>query len=287
MLILGSLAALAADPSCPSGTEPVFRCVDSTRWALLCAGPDLEAPETLQYVEGRTGHPADHVFPQKPSFAPFGFAGSEGQSYAVRFTDAGLGYRLWAEVFLNGLVKGGVTTERDGKLVSEMSCMVELEQEGFFSRLKPDPLAAKPAPPPPPVPTACAPDQRDLLTCRIDTKTLSICATGAADSPPTGLQYRFGPAWKPEMITPATPGLAGLVFTQQQHAHGSTRTLGFPTADTVYRVWSFEPYGGCCGEVPAAGIEVVRQGTVLANLSCTSGLRGGFDGETLPWVEQR
>lgn len=282
MLVLSSLIAFAADPACPTGTVSVFRCVDASRYALLCAGPDLEDPQTLQFVGGRVGQAPDRVFPAaKPSLAPFGFAGTEGQDYAVRFTDGAESVRLWAEVSLIGSASGGVTTERDGKTVSEMACGVALEQEGFFGHLRVDPLAAKPAPPLPPVPTQCAPDQRDVLTCRVDTKVLSICGT------PTGLQYRFGPSGKPEMTTPGSPTLAGLSFEHQQGAHASTYTVGFPAADVSYRVWSFELDSGCCGDLPGAGIEVVRQGQVLARLPCTGGLRGGFGGEDLPWAAAR
>jgi hypothetical protein len=269
--------AWAAPPPCPAGTALVYRCTTSDQYALLCAGPTLEAPQTLQYVHGKAGQPPDMVWPQPASMAPFGFFGSEGESYAVRFVNGGYTYRLWAEMSMAGMPTGGVTVEKGGKRVASMSCNPEVYTSGFFSHLRVDPLAEKPAPEPPAATPLCEASQRDVLTCKVKDKVLSVC--GTAD----GLQYRYGAPGKPELVTPATPSLTGLSFEITQGAHAATRTIVFPVGDTQYRVWSFEPDSGCCGDIPAAGVEVMQKDKVLANLTCTWGPASSLAEEELPW----
>jgi hypothetical protein len=272
-----STLAWAAPPACPSGTTAVFRCADATEYALLCAGPTLEAPRTLQYVHGKTGRAPDMLWPKVPSMDAFGFFGQEGASYAVRFVNNGYAYRLWAEISMIGMPTGGLTVEHAGARVAEMSCHPELEAEGFFSELKRDPLAENEPPAAPSPPPLCTPDQDNLLTCKVKDKILSVCST--AD----GLQYRYGPPGKPELVTPAAPALQGVSFEINQGAHAATRAVSFAVQDIEYRVWSFEPDSGCCGDLPAAGVEVKQKGSVLTSLQCTGSVWGGFSGEDYPW----
>jgi hypothetical protein len=112
----------------------------------------------------------------------------------------------------------------------------------------------------------CAPGERVVYSCpTTNSKLISLCSSSTLTSSEGYLQYRFGPAGKPELIYPATrehPSkhfqLGGIMYSG-----GGGAYLKFVNGEYTYKVFS---YINSSGE--AAGVVVSKSGKRIAELYC-------------------
>lgn len=113
--------------------------------------------------------------------------------------------------------------------------------------------------------THCSSGERVVMSCQVKKKTLSVCA-GPKTGTPTWLQYRFGPAGKPELIAPATKAESLRFFRLDQRtlASGSSTALVFANDTTLYEVFTQD------GKDAAGGVNVRTANDKPVSITCTS-----------------
>jgi hypothetical protein len=84
----------------------------------------------------------------------------------------------------------------------------------------------------------CGAGQRVAMQCAVKKKVLAVCAT-PQEGAPTALQYRFGPAGKPELVFPKDPDDSLSRFKMQHRVliSGTVTTLSFVNAGVAYEVF--------------------------------------------------
>lgn len=125
----------------------------------------------------------------------------------------------------------------------------------------------------PPVPTlmpasACPAGEPAVLACQVTTgQVLALCG-----KLPDTLQYRFGPARKPELVFPANPadGLKLLHYAHMWRAQAEREEVTFETGGWRYVVFDYSEE-----DVRLVGVNVVPSaGGSTRNWLCTGAVHG-------------
>lgn len=118
----------------------------------------------------------------------------------------------------------------------------------------------------------CAPGERVVMTCGVKKKVLALC-TGPATGAPEWLQYRFGPAGKPELTFPKERdgSLARFRLFKRPLPSGTSTELSFVHAGVAYEVYTQD------GKDPGGGVNVRGADGKVIPLGCTSATRESWD----------
>lgn len=135
----------------------------------------------------------------------------------------------------------------------------------------------------------CAPDESIAFDCATGTKRVSVCASADASNVSGSLQYRFGKAdgsAPPERVVPdhtAVPRLASR-GESTPFAGGGGSWLRFHDGAYAYVVYSGVGRWGAAGEtLELQGVQVERDGQIIATLPCTGPLRSALGPD---WFER-
>jgi hypothetical protein len=107
-------------------------------------------------------------------------------------------------------------------------------------------------------PSLCTRAEKPVFSCSTGKKIISVCQVR------DGLQYRFGPAAKPELVWPDNISRTDLIRQGSLlFASGGGTYLRFTHGQTDYVVYSASGRGW-----EAQGVAVERQGKLIANIKC-------------------
>ena len=118
----------------------------------------------------------------------------------------------------------------------------------------------------------CATGERVVMQCPVKKKVLAVCAA-PREGTPTSLQYRFGPAGKPELLFPREPehSLERFQLKRSELPSGTATTLSFVNAGTAYEVFTQE------GRDRGAGVNVRGADGKTVLVSCTGPFKEQWD----------
>lgn len=118
----------------------------------------------------------------------------------------------------------------------------------------------------------CAADETIIFTCPVDGQKLaSVCASREYGPDIGFLQYRFGPAGKPETVLPAakTAPAKTARWGSWMFSGGGGAYVQFLDGKTAHYVYSAVGKWGENGETAEkAGVAVEKDGKVIANFLC-------------------
>ncbi len=118
----------------------------------------------------------------------------------------------------------------------------------------------------------CGPDEAVIFACpTAGDKLLSICASRQYGPDAGFLQYRYGPAGKPELTLPAaaTPPAGAAKSGLWSFSGGGGAYVRFLSGKTAYYVYAAIGKWGKKGAVrEKAGVAVEKDGRVTANILC-------------------
>ncbi len=109
----------------------------------------------------------------------------------------------------------------------------------------------------------CADGERSMFHCEVaNSKHISLCKGGDMK----GIQYRFGPLGKPELVFPENPkkGRSAFTYAERNLARASERSISFTNNGVTYDL--FEVTGG--SDDSGAGVYVTEGEKVLTTFSC-------------------
>lgn len=126
----------------------------------------------------------------------------------------------------------------------------------------------------------CGAGERVVMQCPVKKKVLAVCATPQQGTPTT-LQYRFGPAGKPELLYPKdTEGsLARFKLLRRELISGTATTLSFVNAGVAYEVFTQD------GRDAGGGVNVRGADGKTTLVSCTGPFRAQWD-DVRPVLEE-
>jgi hypothetical protein len=113
----------------------------------------------------------------------------------------------------------------------------------------------------------CAPKEKVIFSCATaNAKIISLCSSSTLTSSEGYLQYRFGPAGKPELVYPATREHPSeyFQFGNLLYAGGGGEFLRFKNGEYTYTLFS----AVIKGEGDQVGVVVNKSGEQIAYLPC-------------------
>jgi len=116
-------------------------------------------------------------------------------------------------------------------------------------------------------PSLCQGDEVSLFNCSSGKKLISVCASKGWSADRGYIQYRFGPAGKPELVVPSKntiPPMKSATSGVLMFSAGGGAYLRFSSGGYDYVVYT--AVGGSWGE--KAGVSVEKDGKSQANVAC-------------------
>lgn len=118
----------------------------------------------------------------------------------------------------------------------------------------------------------CGAGERVVMQCPVKKKVLAVCATPQQGTP-TALQYRFGPAGKPELLFPKEKdgSLPRFKLQRRELISGTATTLSFVNTGVAYEVFTQD------GRDAGGGVNVRGADGKTTLVACTGPLREQWD----------
>jgi hypothetical protein len=118
--------------------------------------------------------------------------------------------------------------------------------------------------------THCKANETVVFSCSTGSHILSICASRDLSKNAGYLQYRYGPAGKPELAFPETPRHPAGLFTPGtlSFSGGGGAYLRFSKPPYAYTIFSAIGNWGRNGKGTAQGVAIQKDGAEFANFPC-------------------
>lgn len=119
----------------------------------------------------------------------------------------------------------------------------------------------------------CTSPQKAIFSCDIGRKIVSICASPDFSDKAGGVQYRFGPQGKPEMVLPKnSESRQGVTAGREGNMERGVDFARFRTGANAYAVYDLRPDGG----KEQWGVSVEKSGKQIADLHCKGAPTGSL-----------
>ena len=121
--------------------------------------------------------------------------------------------------------------------------------------------------------THCKATETIVFSCSTGSRILSICASKDLSKNSGYMQYRYGPAGKPELVFPELPRHPAGVFTPGTltFSGGGGTYLKFAKPPYTYTVFSAIGNFGRNGKATVEGVAIAKGEAEFANIPCRSG----------------
>lgn len=124
----------------------------------------------------------------------------------------------------------------------------------------------------------CAPQEKVIFSCATaNAKIISLCSSSTLTSSEGYLQYRFGPAGKPELVYPATKEHPSkhFQFGESNYSSGVGLYLKFKNSEYTYALFSVSTKFG----ERRAGVDVSKPGEQIAYIECKGKSQFGMEAD--------
>jgi hypothetical protein len=120
--------------------------------------------------------------------------------------------------------------------------------------------------------TQCKAGETIVFSCSTGSRILSVCASKDLSKNAGYMQYRYGPAGRPELVFPETLRHPAGLFTPGtlMFSGGGGAYLKFSKPPYVYTVFSAIGNWGRNGKGTAQGVAIQKDGAEFANIPCRS-----------------
>jgi hypothetical protein len=119
--------------------------------------------------------------------------------------------------------------------------------------------------------TQCKPGETIVFSCSTGSRILSLCASKELSKNSGYMQYRYGPAGKPELAFPETPRHPAGIFTPGtlMFSGGGGAYVKFSKPPYAYTVFSaIGNFGRNNGKGTVQGVAIAKDEAQFANIPC-------------------